>query len=353
MIKIKRDKPIIAISLAVFFMGILVMTNPLTTAAMAMTLFILWFGFFIYNRINQEKVKSWIGLILPGLYSIGAITWWMYVSGHFRMLVRMIRYGFGSGFWGSTEIPQIIVEYQNNIPTVQRLFNAIGIPVFYCFVILGLLYVMNKKFGNRYSFTIALVAISPVVLTTMLDLIGGSIISTRWWYLSQILSVPLLAIGFLLLCSIFKRNLTKGLLLAVLTFILSGLMILGPSGNTDNRTFTPDTKVRYGFTESELQAESTLSTLWDKDIVADWQYCRLGIRPQPTRMEPIGETLATQDFTHLRDKLIIIREEITQYPFNNSESYWVVNYDPYQVLSEQKFSCIYNNGSVSAFQAKE
>ncbi|MFC1915607.1 hypothetical protein ACFLW4_02815 [Chloroflexota bacterium] len=352
LLKLKREKPYAATLVILLLMGVLIFTHTLASATLALLLLVFWLGFKVYYRLYEERTNMPIQFNMVLLFPVCMFSWWMYSTGHLRTLVNMLRGGFGEIYWGDIAIPERILQHQRVIPFTELIFNDLGSLLFFAFALVGCLYMMNSKFGNKYGFALILGAFAPITVTLSIRAAGGFIVDSRWWYFSQILLSIFLAIAFLLLCSLLKHNLMKWLLLSILTFGLSFLMILSPLENMDNRAFSPNSKVRYGYTESESQAVLTLSTVWDGYIGVDRQYGHLALLPQLESVPLIkhrDESLVTQDFSELEDELVIIRREITEYPFNCYNSLWILDYDPYNFLSEQGFSHIYSCGTVDSY----
>jgi len=113
----------------------------------------------------------------------------------------------------------------------------------------------------------------------------------------------------------------------------------------DNRTFTSNTAVRTAFTESELQAARTLTSLSDGQIGTDIRYGNAGISNQLN----IDRALYSGDFHRYEGIPIIVREEISKYPFNVFRNFIKLNYDPYQALEQQGFDRFYDCGAVTGF----
>ncbi|MBT9150846.1 MAG: hypothetical protein DDT40_01025 [candidate division WS2 bacterium] len=163
------------------------------------------------------------------------------------------------------------------------------------------------------------------------------------------LAVPL-SLALLLLCGVFKNKLAKAALLLVPVSLLSFLMIMSPVANLDNRTFSPNTVVRYAFTKSELQALNTISNISDRQMGSDYLYNLLSFELQGINIKGIDYYLYHGDFSQLQHLIIIIREKIVKHPFHTPFAGIVrLNHDPRLALDRQGLSRIYDNGGVSGF----
>ena len=139
---------------------------------------------------------------------------------------------------------------------------------------------------------------------------------------------------------------------AVLGVPLSFTMIVSPTGNQDNFTFSPNLTLRHAVTESEMQATDTLLTVADERIGIDKYFRRpLSLRETDIEMVDIDGCLITGEFSNydLHDIMIVIREEMVQHPVSCRYGSYRLHYDPREALEGQGFSKIYDCASVSAF----
>jgi hypothetical protein len=128
-------------------------------------------------------------------------------------------------------------------------------------------------------------------------------------------------------------------------------MIMSPVANLDNPTFSPNTQVRFAFTESELQAAERASNMWSGKIGVDGYYSLCWLSSYSA--EEIDRQIYNRNYTDGQDMFILIRKEIVNHPFMivYEEAYglYKLDYDPRDVLTTQTFSKVYDCGSVSGF----
>lgn len=346
--KMKGEKPHVDSFLVIVFSGALILTHALTAAVMAMLLFAFWAGFRVYTSMNHG-CKTSVQASIPVLFSAGMLSWWTFASGHITVLASLIEGGFRADYFLSTSarvMPQQVIQYAYTVPFSEQLFNNIGMFLFFTVSLVGCLYMVHKRFGNSHRFVMA-VGGALVLFMSFFSLVAGlGIIVERWWYFSQILLALPLALVSYLFCGIARNKGGQALLLAALTFSLSFLMIMSPTANMDNSTFSPNMQVRYALTESELQAVDRMSAVWDRTIGVDGYYSELRMLSYPVK--GINREIAYVNYTDCQDMLILIRTEIVTRPFLLSYVY-KLDYDPRDVLMNQTFSKIYDCGSVSGF----
>lgn len=346
--KVRQEKPYIGVFLAAVFMGTLILTHTVTAACLAILLFAFWAGFRVYNSMYHEW-KASVPISIPVLFTVGMFSWWTFASGSIRYLGELIKWGFSLDYFLSISahvMPEHVVRYASNIPFSEQLFNNLGISLFFAVSLVGCLYMVYKRFGSSYRFVMALGGLILLVMSSLAVITGLGIIVERWLYFSQILLALPVAVAFFLFCGIVKNKVGKTLLLATLTFSLSFLMIMSPTANLDNPTFSPNTQVRFALTESELQAVERVSNMWNNTIGVDGYYSEL--RTSLYSVKGINREIAYVNYTDCQDMFVLIREEIVNHPFLLSYVY-KLDYDPRDVLAAQTFSKVYNCGSVSGF----
>jgi len=346
--KVRQEKPHIGVFLAAVFMGALILTHTVTAACLAILLFVFWAGFRVYNSMYREW-KASVPVSIPVLFTVGMFSWWTFASGSIRVLAELIKWGFSLDYFLSMRaraMPEYVVRYASNVPFSEQLFNNLGMFLFFAVSLVGCLYMVYKRFGSSYRFVMALGGAIILVVSSFAQIAGVGIIVERWWYFSQILLPLPLAVAFFLLCGIVRNKVGKTLLLATLTFSLSFLMIMSPTANLDNPTFSPNTQVRFALTESELQAVERVSNMWNKTIGVDGYYSEL--RTSSYLVKEINREIAYVNYTDCQDMFVLIRKEIVNRPFLLSYVY-KLDYDPREVLSSQIFSRVYDCDSVSGF----
>lgn len=206
---------------------------------------------------------------------------------------------------------------------------------------------ISRRFGNSYSFVVAIVGIATLSIAFFSLITGRSIIEHRWWYFSQVLLALPLAIALFLLCSAVKNRLGRTLLLVALAFSLSFFMVVSLPANMDNPTLLQNTQVRYAFFGSELQAMKRAASIWSKDIGVDAQYSEL--RWSSYLAQDISTQIYDKNYTDCLGMFVLIRREIVLHPFKLDEYTYKLDYDPSDALTAQIFSRVYDCGSVSGF----
>ncbi len=345
--KIKQDNPVAAISLSLLLMAVLILTHAIVAVCMAVLLFIFWAGFKVYSKIRGEKFLLPVSLGIAILFSVGMLGWWMYASGPpFITLVELSQWGFNEQFWGTPLVTEAKEYMSLSVPFLEWMFGKLGMLLFFALSLVGFFYMVGTRSGNRYSFVLAISGVILLAFGFLSQVAELKILAERWHYFTQImLAIPFGVVIVLIFGELLKSRLIKIPLMISFCFLIAFLMIMNPDVNMDNRTFTPNTAIRFAFTESEQQALGTISNMWDGEIGTDARYSAVGT----SRKLDIDEALYSGDFSSYRDVPIIIREEITRYPFSIYKGFIKMRYDPYRTLEEQGFITIYSCGSVTGF----
>jgi len=344
--KVRRDKPLHATILSIFFMGILILTHTVTAMCMAIILFVCWAVFNLYNTL-YSKTEIPISLTISLLFTVAMFGWWTYASGHITTLANLIKWGFSIDYF--VYAPKEILKYLATVPIPERIFNNVGMFLFFSLSFVGIFYMISKK-GNSFSFAAALAGFTPLALGFFSLITGHSIIEHRWWYFSQILLAIPLAVATILIGMWQGKN---SRFVSIFSFVfvvpLTFLMIMSPPANVDNHIFSPNSGVRYAYTESEMDAASFFAQNSVETISADWDYCDvLSYYYHRSRVRPLCNSLYKQSFPH-DGAIKVIRKEIVNKPFRISGGLYRLDYDPNTVLSNTGFNRIYDCSTVTGY----
>jgi hypothetical protein len=363
--KLRKEKPKASLSLAALFMIVLILTHSIGALSLAMLLFLIWLGFKIYKWLRyQVAVKARIFLIVFILFTGATLSYWTFVSGHMNTLTSLASAGFSGESFGEISpeevvtppeevvpIPTAVAQYRDNLSFSERLFDSLGLYLFFAFAFIGSFAMLSRGTRNKYGFALVIAGLTILAINFFGIVTNRGFLSNRWSYFLQILLAVPVGIALLWLGSLPVRKIISACLIGIIALALSFLMVMSPPANLDNRTFSPDTVVRYGFSESELAAVNTVSSVWNDGIAGDRNYRDLDYLPNlKGRIVSICDQIYTQDFTSCQNMFVLIREEIIVNPFKIlGYSPFRLNYDPKQTLDEQGFSKVYDCGSVGGF----
>ena len=363
--KLRQDKPKVSICLSALFIAVLVLTHTISTAMLAMLLFSIWLGFELYKRLRYQAAERARIFLIAALVLTGAgLIYWTFGSGHIIhdliWLAEQVRVKFLAIFLPGVAPPPgelsplqvAVAQYQGHIvPVSEHLFNKLGFFLFCAFALVGSFALLSKSMRNRYGFALVFASLIILAVTFFIVLPFRDDLTGRFNYFLQVLLAIPLGVAFLWLASLPAKKIASACLIGIMVFALSFLMIMSPEENQDNRTFSPNTIVRYGFTQSELEAMNTAANIHDGKIACDRNYELLEYLPYlDDRIVSICDRLYSRNFTDCQNMLVLIRKEIVVNPLKISWfSPFRLDYDPRQALTEQGFSRVYECGSVSGF----
>jgi hypothetical protein len=348
LLKVRVERLRMGTLLMAFFMGSLILTHTVSAACLAILLFAFWAGFKVHSFLYRER-KASLPIGIPILFTVGMFSWWTFASGSIMVLGELIKLGFSLDYILSKRalaMPEYVVQYMSKVPFSEQLFNNLGMFLFFSLSIIGMLYMVRKRFGSSYTFVVALGGVMVLSLSSFAVITRLGIIVERWWYFSEILLALPLSVTLFLFWGILKNKVGRTLLLASLTFSLSFPMIMSPTANLDNSTFSPNSQVRFALIQSELQAIKKVSNMWNRTIGVDGYYSEL--RTSLYSVKEINREIAYKNYTNCQGMLILIREDIVKHPLLLSYVY-KLDYDPRDVLTSQTFSKVYDCGSVCGF----
>lgn len=354
--KFNEENHFIGIFLVVLSMMALTLTHTIAAMCMAIILFASWLSLKSYDIIYHRHRKIPIPFTIVTFFSVIMFSWWSYASGHMKTLIDLIKWGFNPNIFANVNVPIEILEYMNTVPILEQLFNQLGMFLFFSLSFIGCFYMLSERHSNSNTFTMVVAGFFPLAIGFLALITGHSVIQERWWYFGQILLALPLAITFLLLCSSIKNKFAKSFSLFTLTIFLSFIMIMSPTANIDNHSFSPNTGIRAAPTEAELITATFFVQNSAGNLSSDYDYFTQRSSSIPSnyygmnysRIKSLDECLHTGEFEHNRS-IIVIREEIVNNPFRIYGQPFKLNYNPKQSLNEQYFSKIYECGSVSGF----
>lgn len=348
--KVRKYKPFIGTLVAMFLMGTLILTHTITSMCLAILLFVFWLSFEAYNRLFQQETGRFMTWTICILFSIGMLAYWSYISGHILTLANLIKLGFYNPFlkWSYQSL--------SYVPLWEQIFTYLGPFLFLILSFIGCFYMMSKQFRNSNRFAITIGGIVILCLAFFTLITSKDIIVSRWYYFSQILLVIPLSLSLFLLDGIFKNRLIKGLLMSISVFALSFLLIMSPATNIDNHFLSPNSGVRYAFTESEMSGASFFARNSIGKMSSDFLYisCRINIfanyyNVSYDRILSLDNSLYSGNFK--RDGSInIIRREIVERPFSLAGGIYRLDYDPNIVLTNSGFNKIYDSYAITAYR---
>ncbi len=321
------------------FAAVLILTHTIAALCVSILLFIYWFSSIIYRMIYNSQKKNENKFWIFVLFSIGMLSMWIYISGHFVLLVKLFRADFSREiYWHDAPVQS---SSYFTMPLSEQILSQLGFILFFALAFIGGFYMISKKFGNEKGFLLYLSGFTMLSIGFFPLITGKSSIESRWWFFAQVFLSISVAVAYLLISQTFTKMCKKISIIFIISFLLSSFLIINPQVNLDNSKFFPYSTIRYSFTESELQAMNTITTKWNGDIWGD-SFMR---SPIPT-LQPFTQNLTSQDIYFTNNSLIILRKEVETH---TSHGFLRFNYSPSSELTQQGYSKLYSNEEVNAF----
>lgn len=344
------DKKIISSILALSLMFILILTHTIVSLEMAIILLTGWLSLVIYSYL-YKKSKNYFSLTVTLVFTVTMLGWWIYASGTFTTIMNIISWGLNIDP-SLISTPQTVMSYLSTISLNQQIFINLGTFILFSLSVLGVFFLISERYSNEKKFLYGFIAITPLLISFISILSGHSIIEGRWIFIAEILlSIPS-AIAIIILLNQFSSNKSKIGLLFGMIFILSFLMILNSNvANIDNDQFYSDGAVRYAITNSELISFERIST-FNSSIKTDDYYLYANsslILSQIKKGHSISDNLYTDNFTNITNSMLLLRNEIEKNPFTLYGTTYKLNYDVEKTLNQNKFSVLYDSGSVKGY----
>lgn len=338
--------------LAIFLMISLLLFHTVTSMCMALILLVSFLINYFYNKIyNKNEIPVTINVV--AFFIITMFSWWIYASGHIKKLSDIILAGFQEEIF--IHAPEEILRYINNISFSERLFNQLGIFVFFSIAIIGCFFMISKKYGNYHTFNIAIIGMTPLAVGFFSLIFGYFLIPERWWYFSEVLLAVPIAVASILLCMKIERNSLKTLFIFFLIAFLSFIMIMSPIANVDNPIFSSNTNARSAFIESEIITAAFFVEKSVENLSSDYDYFTnpsssilinfFGLNN--TKIKSLDVSFLTKNFTRINT--IVIRNEIINKPFRLFGQIFKLDYNPQKYLEEKGFSRILDSNSAKGY----
>jgi len=127
-------------------------------------------------------------------------------------------------------------------------------------------------------------------------------------------------------------------------------MIMSPSANVDNPSFSPTIYTRSSPTEAELKTITTLTDKWEGPIKTD-EYLAGSQKFHYPRVSAFCQQVYSEDYLSLADNIVVIREVTIGRPFKIFSSIYKLDYDLNTKLDGLGFSRIYDSNSGCGYRA--
>jgi hypothetical protein len=334
---------------AIVFLAILVLTHPIASAIMVMTLFLGVMAFLPLARITRNVgLPRPISATVATMFGVSMLGWWTYASGYtFSAIADLVHWGFSIDAF--IKGPPEALAYANSVPLSEQLLSLLGPMLFFSVSMIGGLSMVSKTLGSRTRGFLAIVGGTTVAFPFFSLLTGHSIIEGRWWFMAMVfLSIPL-ALTFVFATQLnHKRNVSTFFATCAIGSI-AFLLITSPIANIDNVTFYHNTSVRTALTEGEIDSAIAAHELFHRTIATD-EYFSTRIPFLGVNSSSLSSQLYSGKF-HEGSELYLIRSEVVSNPFFIfSSTPWKLTYNPVVLLdTDDGFSRVFDSGATVGY----
>lgn len=338
-------------SIILLFLGVIVLTHTISSVISGFVLFIAALTTILYIKFINNKKNSNFRFNIVLFFTVFMFSWWAYASGHILQLTKLIMWGFNiDQFINQPSINLLLVS---KLPIIEKVFNNIGMFMFYALSLIGCLYMLNPSKRDLKIYTYSVIALSMFAISYYSIVSGTFIEVDRWLYFTEvILSIPFATSIFILAIVLPKKTqikeIFKPIIVGSLIFILTFVMITSPLANEDNNFLAPNTNIRNSFTDSEFKAVDTLSKVVNGSLASD-SYSNTVINRLGIKSLSFDVQLFQKNFTKRSSNLIIVRNYILTEPFELYSSPYKLDYNLTELLEKDGFSLIYNSNSVNGY----
>jgi len=242
----------------------LILTNTVSTAAMALALVLGLIGQSLYHKLYRSEAPTALLPLLALAFVVGMFGW-LYISGDFSVILQHLSH---LSFLESIPAGQVVTASPSSWARVLTSSSF----VFCIAALTGCFYMASKKFGRLGTFLIVVMAV-PAFLVSVSGVLGVYLFQERWIYFAQILFAVPLGVA-LLIAYRLARTRAKPFLLMGIVVLLSFVMIVSPLANTDSNLLGSASWVRSSLTSSELHAIPAIDQRTSGEIVGDSYYIK-------------------------------------------------------------------------------
>lgn len=212
-----------------------------------------------------------------------------------------------------TASPEPAQELLHRNTLGEMTFDSIGMLLYIGLALIGSVIMLRRR--NTADRMWVLLGLTVLAIGFFPPLLGRSFLEHRWWYFAEVLlAIPL---GALLVLWIRRFGAALPVAFVVLIAFTS---TIGLPANVNNRVLSPNLIVRYGMTDSEMQALYVVKDKSPALVGSDPLYYNVLInntvlsRTNRTTVS-IGDNLVTGDFSQVKADLIVLRKAVYTEPF--------------------------------------
>lgn len=322
--------------------------HPLVSTWVAIILLFLWVldkGHKFLFAFDNSKVP----FILSLVFSTMMITFWIYITGDMKALVKLISINFDKEVFISKATIEAGEIFVKTVPLHEELFNFVGTFAFFSLSYIGLFYMISD--GDKNKLIFAPVTFFPLAIGFFSLISESAVLDHRWFFLAQILlSIPLgVSIGIIYLTLNLPQR-THLLLFLVFVCFISFILIMSPEANKDNNIFSPNSVYRPALIESEIYSINRINMLYPATLGADGYFRGvLSFLSIDHKIIGIDSHLQRGIFLEGDINNFLIREDINKKGFKLYGGPYRLTYDLVKTFERDRFSKTFNSKSIAIY----
>jgi hypothetical protein len=339
--KINNKKNAIYWSLIILLCVILLLSHAIASLSMGLILSaitILFLAIDFTNSTQDRKTK--FVFYLSVFFFVAMMAWWMYSAANIAMtqIGRLFDEGFSISHWQYSESAiDYLAKYK-----VEYMLNVLGFHIFYGLSFIGSFFLLQRKNFSKLGLSIVLVSWFLVSLIFLSIVSGFTILQGRWQDVSQLISAIPAALGILFIPLLIKNTKIQSLIIILMISSIAFLMVTNPVSNIDTSVYSPNTIVRYAFTDSEYYSAKLLEIYDNNNIGTDLYYAKLFSKGKDDT-----EIIFSKDYKNIQN-MIVIRQEIVNNPFYYHGT-TKLGFDPRIILEQTNLEKVFDAGKIQGY----
>jgi len=342
-------------SILFLMMFMIIWTHTISSFIMLITFASLYLSISIYQTLygrRDDRIMSSF-LLMAGFFFfiLLAIKW----SDPQYPFIEMTLKGFFSSV--TTEASFLgKVSYSNITGNWLKIYDVLGLIVYFFFGITGALYYLSKRRVAWPIFSLFTVALVLFSLRYIFPIMGlRDIIPDRWPVFAMMAFIVFVGAGIILILSNFSTRTSLPLVMVVLLACSSFFMITNGIANMDSPQFGTATDQKMIWPDSQMTFFGEVMSRYNGNISADALTAGRPLIVYYDRANVTSYRLnntGSFDFSYLNNKLVFWREESLSSPVGVRDQSYItpllLGSEFYQYL-EDSSDCIGDSGTARAY----
>jgi hypothetical protein len=343
----------------------LIITHAVSSFIFLITVFILYVGPILYNKLYKEnRTKMNNGILLISILLI-VQQWFMATIqtgvSFFDHIISSLFY-YVTGYAGFLNRPEATIEVASALPPlIERFADTFGLSIFLFFAIIGSLISLSSLYKDQIKFSYIFLLLVLFAITFVFPLFGiKNIIPTRWFAFEYFFVSVFAAFAIMQLSRITDRLILKKVFIIFTFFIFAFFMSASTISNLDSPLWLKDSTISTTYNKAEIRGAETLVQYSD-NFFSDARYGPSVIGIYLSDVESTSSISYAirnkEEIYKQQNKIFLWRNYMLDRPirsFNRIEGYDRIIQEPIilgpETLNElEKTNRIYDNNEIIGF----